>query len=125
MADSLAVACQTMLAKNLRDTSSARQVVDCCVNMAGLLGVVLAAVLALGRGSIPGLFSRDPAVLVLVSALLPFVVVSQPINALAFVWDGVLFGAGGFRFASVQMALCALPAVLLMLQLLLMPPWWL
>lgn len=35
-------------------------------------------------------------------------------NALAFVWDGVLFGAGGFRYASVQMALCALPAVVIM-----------
>ena len=62
--------------------------------MAGLLGIALAAVLALGRNNIPGMFSRDPQVLALVGALLPFVIASQPINALAFVWDGVLFGAG-------------------------------
>lgn len=65
--------------------------------MAGLLGVSLSVVLTLGRGSIPGMFSKDAAVLDLVGALLPAVIISQPINALAFVWDGVLFGAGGFR----------------------------
>lgn len=73
------------------------QVVSRCVAMAGVLGAALAVVLALGRGSIPGMFSRDPRVLELVTSLLPFVIVSQPINAMAFVWDGVLFGAGGFR----------------------------
>jgi len=77
--------------------ATALQVVGRCVSMAGLLGCSLAVVLALGRSSIPSLFSSDPAVLHLVAALLPFVIISQPINALAFVWDGVLFGAGGFR----------------------------
>lgn len=77
--------------------TTALQVVGRCVSMAGLLGCSLAAVLAVGRSSIPSLFSSDPAVLHLVAALLPFVIISQPINALAFVWDGVLFGAGGFR----------------------------
>lgn len=67
------------------------------MSMAGLLGISLAVVLTIGRGSIPGMFSRDPQVSGLVTALLPLVIVSQPINALAFVWDGVLFGAGGFR----------------------------
>jgi hypothetical protein len=74
------------------------QVVSRCVTMAGVLGASLAIVLTLGRGSIPGMFSRDPHVLDLVTALLPFVIISQPVNAMAFVWDGVLFGAGGFRW---------------------------
>jgi hypothetical protein len=149
MADSLAVACQTLLARNLalHDTRSAHLVVQRCVRMAGLLGCGLALVLGLSRDALPGLFTHDAAVTQLVAALLPVVVASQPINALAFVWDGVLFGAGGFRcavvqamrvcapccraalvpkvantrrcaplrrFASIQMALCALPAVALM-----------
>lgn len=67
------------------------------MGMAGVLGGALAVALAAARGSIPGLFTTDPAVLLLVHAVLPWVVASQPINALAFVWDGALFGAGGFR----------------------------
>jgi Na+-driven multidrug efflux pump len=138
MADSLAVACQTLLARSLavKDTTSARQVCACayacvdswcflglttqgvegrpcdtphllllllqvvsrCVGMSAVLGGALAVALAAARGSIPGLFTTDPGVLLLVHALLPWVVASQPINALAFVWDGVLFGAGGFRW---------------------------
>lgn len=99
LADSLAVACQTLLARRLAegDAASARAVADRCVLMAAVLGVSLAAVLAAGRGVVPGLFSRDGEVLALVGGLLPAVIASQPLNALAFVWDGVLFGAGGFR----------------------------
>ncbi|KAF6252887.1 hypothetical protein COO60DRAFT_491198 [Scenedesmus sp. NREL 46B-D3] len=116
MADSLAVACQTMLAKSLaaRDTSTAQRVVQRCVSMASLLGCLLALLLWLGQRAIPAAFTADAAVLALVGSTLPFVVATQPVNALAFVWDGVLFGAGGFRYASVQMALCAVPAVVLM-----------
>lgn len=49
----------------------------------------------------PEMFSKDAAVLQLVAALLPAVIISQPINALAFVCDGVLFGAGGFRYGGL------------------------
>lgn len=66
--------------------------------MATLLGCALALLLGLGRDYIPTLFTSDTAVLGLVAATIPFVVATQPINALAFVWDGVLFGAGGFRW---------------------------
>lgn len=74
--------------------------------MASVLGFTLAAVLAVGRGSLPGIFTSDTAVQALVVALLPAVILSQPINAAAFVWDGVLFGAGGFR--CVVSAVCML-----------------
>lgn len=116
MADSLAVACQTMLARSMaaKDTSTAKGVVQRCVSMAALLGCLLALLLGLGRDAIPAAFTQDAAVLALVASTLPFVVATQPVNALAFVWDGVLFGAGGFRYASVQMALCAVPAVVIM-----------
>jgi hypothetical protein len=65
--------------------------------MAALLGCLLALLLGLGRDAIPAAFTQDAAVLALVASTLPFVVATQPVNALAFVWDGVLFGAGGFR----------------------------
>jgi hypothetical protein len=56
--------------------------------MAGLLGLGLALALGLALPAIPGLFTQDAEVLQLLAALLPLVVASQPINSLAFVWDG-------------------------------------
>lgn len=84
------------------------------MGMAGLLGCLLALLLALGRSAIPAAFTQDAAVLALVGAVLPWVVASQPVNALAFVWDGVLFGAGGFRCVG---AVASCVAVQLQLQL--------
>lgn len=42
------------------------------------------------------------------------VVLTQPITALAFVWDGVLFGVSGFKYAATAMVGCAIPSVSLM-----------
>ena len=42
-------------------------------------------------------------------------VATQPITALAFVWDGVLYGVKGFTYAAKAMIACALPAVALMI----------
>lgn len=41
----------------------------------------------------------------------PWIVLTQPINALAFVWEGVLLGAKGFGFSAIAMCLSVLPAV--------------
>lgn len=117
LADSLAVASQALLATSLAagHLSYGRLVVKHTVRMAGVLGVVLMLGLAYGHQALPLLFTQDTAVLALVAAIMPFVVVTQPLNAMAFIWDGVLFGVGGFQYASGAMALCALPAVALML----------
>ena len=64
------------------------------------LGLTLAAVLALGKGGLPRLFTGDAAVLAAIGHIFPWVIFSQPINALAFVWDGILYGAGGFSYAA-------------------------
>lgn len=64
------------------------------------LGLTLAAVLALGKGGLPRLFTGDAAVLAAIGHIFPWVILSQPINALAFVWDGILYGAGGFSYAA-------------------------
>ena len=64
------------------------------------LGFTLTTVLALGRGRLPQLFTGDAAVLAAIGHIFPWVVLSQPINALAFVWDGILYGAGGFSYAA-------------------------
>jgi hypothetical protein len=50
----------------------------------------------------------------LATRLMPLVAITQPLNALAFVLDGILYGVGGFRYASAVMVVCAAPALGLM-----------
>lgn len=64
------------------------------------LGLALALGLALGSGALPGLFTRDAGVTAAIQRIFPWVVLSQPLNALAFTWDGILYGAGGFQYAA-------------------------
>lgn len=40
----------------------------------------------------------------------PQQIITQPINALAFLADGVLYGVGGFSYAAVAMVMACLPA---------------
>jgi Na+-driven multidrug efflux pump len=44
----------------------------------------------------------------------PLVCASQPLNTLAFVADGLLFGARDFRFCALLMSAAAAPALVLM-----------
>lgn len=48
-------------------------------------------------------------------------ILTQPITALAFVWDGVLYGVKGFTYAARAMIVCAVPSVLVILLALLTP----
>lgn len=43
------------------------------------------------------IFTSDAATLAAAAGIFPLVALSQPLNALAFVWDGILLGAQGFR----------------------------
>jgi hypothetical protein len=47
--------------------------------------------------------------------LLLLQIATQPLNALAFLMDGVLYGCGGFRFAAVAMTTACIPALAAML----------
>ncbi|GBF88424.1 hypothetical protein Rsub_01136 [Raphidocelis subcapitata] len=117
LSDALAVAAQSLVARNLAAgrLPEARAVVNRTVRMAVALGCAMAGALALGRDAVPRAFTSDPAVLALVSGgVWGAVVATQPLNSAAFAWDGVLFGAGGFRYACIAMAAACAPAVALM-----------
>lgn len=117
LSDALAVAAQSLLARSAAagDRVAARLVVKRAVSMALGLGLALGAIIALASRPLARLFTSDPSVLALLDGtLMPIVAATQPVNALAFVLDGVLYGAGGFRFAAVQMFCCAVPAVAVM-----------
>lgn len=116
MADALAVAAQSLLARSLAagQVRYGRKVVARTTGAALALGALLAMGLALVHQQLPRLFTADTQVLAAVGAIYPCIVVSQPINALAFIGDGVLFGAGGFKYAAVAMLGCSAPAAALM-----------
>jgi Na+-driven multidrug efflux pump len=58
------------------------------VKLAVLLGGLLGGGLLLGGPLALRAFTSDPAAIAAAAPLLPLVAASQPINALAFVWDG-------------------------------------
>jgi putative MATE family efflux protein len=103
--DAVAIAGQAMVGRALGagDAAAARgagrRMIEWGLAFGALVGVALFAV----RTTLPHLFSGDPAVVGLAGFLLLWVAVLQPVNALAFVLDGILIGAGDMRFLAWAM----------------------
>ena len=70
--------------------SQPQAVVAETVKLAALLGGLLGGGLLLGGPVALRAFTSDPAAIAAAAPLLPLVAASQPINALAFIWDGEL-----------------------------------
>ncbi len=104
--DSLAIAAQALVGRYLGagDTAGARRVSGRLLVLGGAASVVLGVLVVALASVVPGLFTPDPAVAELVTFLLVWVAVLQPLGAVAFVLDGVLIGAGDQRFLAVAMA---------------------
>jgi Na+-driven multidrug efflux pump len=108
--DALAIAGQAIVGRSLGASraddarSAGRRMIELGVVLGCVLGV---AVLAL-RMVLPHLFTDDPAVVDLAAFALVWVGLLQPVNAVAFVLDGVLIGAGDMRFLAWSMAGSAL-----------------
>ncbi|CAN4123518.1 unnamed protein product [Withania somnifera] len=77
--------------------------------VAGQMGFVLGCGLALVVGIVlyfgSGVFSKDKNVLHLINLAIPFVAGTQPIKSVAFVLDGVNYGANDFAFSAYSMVL--------------------
>ncbi|GLC67114.1 hypothetical protein PLESTF_000516800 [Pleodorina starrii] len=116
LADALSVAAHSLMARDLGAgaVAGARQVAARVGELSLGLGLALAAGLALGGRALLGLFTADPEVVQLMTALVPIMAATQPAAVLAMAWDGILYGVGGFRYAAVAMALAALPAIAVM-----------
>uniref|UniRef100_A0ACD6A0T0 Uncharacterized protein n=1 Tax=Avena sativa TaxID=4498 RepID=A0ACD6A0T0_AVESA len=100
--DALALAGQALLASEYvkGNYKQARTVLYRVLQIGGVTGVVLAATLFLGFGSLTLLFTDDPAVLDIARSGVWFVTISQPINAIAFVFDGLYYGVSDFAYAA-------------------------
>ncbi|KAF8080697.1 hypothetical protein N665_0927s0008 [Sinapis alba] len=114
LADGFAVAGQAILASAFakKDYKRAAATASRVLQLGLVLGFLLAVILGAGLHFGARLFTKDDNVLHLISIGLPFVAGTQPINALAFVFDGVNFGASDFGYAAASLVMVAIVSVL-------------
>ncbi|HEV2070438.1 MAG TPA: MATE family efflux transporter [Acidimicrobiales bacterium] len=113
--DSLAIAGQAMIGRLLGadDADGARAAARRMVQWGVVAGLVFTVAVGGLRTALPRIFTEDAEVVALCAFVLVFVAVLQPLNAVVFVLDGVLIGAGDMRFlawAMVGAAVAFLPA---------------
>ncbi|KAL9256089.1 DETOXIFICATION 43-like protein [Drosera capensis] len=113
LADGLAVAAQAILAgafteKNYEKVTA---VATRVLQMTLVLGVGLSLLVGLGLRFGGTIFSKSISVLNLIYIAIPFVAATQPINSLAFVFDGVNFGASDFAYSACSMVLVSLASI--------------
>jgi putative MATE family efflux protein len=120
--DAIAIAGQAMIGRFLGAGAAddARAAGRRMVQWGVVAGVVFAGVVLAARPVLVPLFTDDVAVERLAFDVLLVVAVLQPINAVVFVLDGVLIGAGDLRYLAKAMAVSGLvvflPAALLVLR---------
>jgi putative MATE family efflux protein len=115
--DAIAIAGQAMVGRNLgaSDAAAAKGAGRRMIEWGLVFGAAVGAVVFALRTALPHLFTDDPAVAGLAAFLLVWVAVLQPVNAVAFVLDGILIGAGDMRFlawAMVGSAAVFIPAAI-------------
>jgi putative MATE family efflux protein len=113
--DSLAAASQGLVADALgrKDPDLVRDISRTVFTYSLALGVFLGALLQIGESTnwLLDLFTQDADTRMALSAILPLIVLAQPLNALVFAADGVLQGAAEFPFQAKSMALSGATAV--------------
>ena len=103
--DAIAIAGQALIGRYLGadDPTTAREAGRRMLQIGLAAGAVSAIVVLAVRPVLPEVFSDDPEVVALAGFLLLWVAALQPLNALAFVLDGLLIGAGDMRFLAIAM----------------------
>lgn len=102
--DSLAIAAQNLVAVHLAsDRATARRLSRRMLLWGVVWGILLAVLFWMLRDMLPGWFTSDRSVVVMAASLMPIVALSQPLNSLVFVLDGIMIGAADFRFLALAM----------------------
>ncbi|TVU47910.1 hypothetical protein EJB05_07526, partial [Eragrostis curvula] len=106
LADGLAVAGQAVLASAFakKDHKKVVAATSRVLQLSIVLGVCLTVVLGLGMRFGAGIFTKDQPVIDVIHKGIPFVAGTQTINALAFVFDGINFGASDYTYSAYSMA---------------------
>ncbi|RZB62869.1 protein DETOXIFICATION 42-like isoform X1 [Glycine soja] len=117
LADGLAVAGQAILAGAFanKDFDRATATASRVLQMGLVLGMALAFILGIGLHFGAKIFTQDANVLHLIQIGIPFVAVTQPLNSIAFVFDGVNFGASDFAYSAFSMVVVAILSIICLL----------
>ncbi|CAK8536054.1 unnamed protein product [Lathyrus sativus] len=117
LADGLAVAGQAILAGAFanKDYEKATATASRVLQMGLVLGAALAFILGTGLHFGAKVFTKDANVLHLIRIGIPFVALTQPLNSLAFVFDGVNFGASDFAYSAFSMVIVAIISIICLL----------
>ncbi|MED6163565.1 hypothetical protein PIB30_081216 [Stylosanthes scabra] len=113
LADGLAVAVQAILASSFAEKDQNKVVAAATrtLQMCFILGVALSTVVGSGLYFGAGVFSKSLAVIHLIRVGIPFVAATQPINSLAFVFDGVNYGASDFAYSAYSLVLVSIASI--------------
>lgn len=105
LSDALALSAQALIASSFAKHEYKRvKDITYTVLKTGLIaGITLALILSTSLGNLASLFTKDAEVLQIVKSGVLFVSASQPINALAFIFDGLHYGVSDFSYAAFAM----------------------
>lgn len=108
--DALALAGQALLASEYTrgNYKQARLIVLRVLQIGAMTGTALAFLLFFGFGSFSSIFTTEMAVLDIARSGVLFVAASQPVNAIAFVFDGLYYGVSDFEFSAYSMVFVGL-----------------
>ncbi|KAK3020944.1 hypothetical protein RJ639_046600 [Escallonia herrerae] len=107
LTDALAASCQALVASSIskRDYKAAREITHFVLKTGLVAGFSLAVVLGLSFTSLSTFFTKDREVLGILRTGVLFVSASQPLTALAFIYDGLHYGVSDFPYAACSMML--------------------
>ncbi|KAI5066985.1 hypothetical protein GOP47_0017513 [Adiantum capillus-veneris] len=109
LSDAIALAGQAIIAGALAkgDYDLAEKAAFRTLQMGCAFGLLLSVFLGFGLSNFPNIFTGDPRVLDFLALGIPFVAGTQPINSIAFIFDGIHFGALDFEYAAQSMIVVA------------------
>ncbi|MCD7465694.1 Protein DETOXIFICATION 45, chloroplastic [Datura stramonium] len=105
LADAQAASGQALIASSFarKDYRRVKLITHVALKTGLATGILLAIILGLSFPSFAKCFTNDSQVLDIVRSGLLFVSASQPLNALAYIFDGLHYGVSDFPFAAISM----------------------
>jgi Na+-driven multidrug efflux pump len=105
LVDAVAIAAQTLVGQTIKgQPEQAQGIAHRVLQLSLAMGCCLGVLLLAGGKALSSAFLKDTMVATLAASIFPAVALWQPLNALAFAWDGIVYGAGGFKYAPLSHA---------------------
>ncbi|PIN25748.1 putative membrane protein, predicted efflux pump [Handroanthus impetiginosus] len=107
LTDALATSAQALIASYIskHDYKTVKDITEFVLKIGFITGVSLAVILGASFTSLTPLFTKDVEVLGILGTGVLFISATQPLNALAFIFDGLHYGVSDFPYAAISMML--------------------